>query len=152
MDYIEQLANPIWQKKRLKILERDNWECTFCGDGSTTLHVHHKKYDLDKKAWEYPDNTFISLCKHCHKILEYLKKEKISEEPISVIKYESDSNYILVAWIVKFINKEKNRIIFIKYFTDSGHIEYSMAITSFVVSDLQKELEKISKKDGESLP
>ena len=42
--YNEQIKSPKWQKVRLRILERDNWECTMCGDTETQLQVHHKYY------------------------------------------------------------------------------------------------------------
>jgi hypothetical protein len=74
MTYKEQLAHPLWQKKRLQILERDNFTCKVCLDTETQLHIHHKEYKKYKKAWEYPDDNFISLCKDCHKITEEYKK------------------------------------------------------------------------------
>lgn len=30
MSYAEQLKDPRWQKKRLEILNRDEWKCTWC--------------------------------------------------------------------------------------------------------------------------
>ena len=32
MGYSEKLKDPRWQKKRLEILERDNFRCQYCGD------------------------------------------------------------------------------------------------------------------------
>jgi hypothetical protein len=64
--YSELLKDPRWQKKRLKVLERDNWLCASCGDGTSTLHVHHKKYKEGKKPWEYRLEMLISLCEQCH--------------------------------------------------------------------------------------
>ena len=65
-NYSELLKDPRWQKKRLKILERDKFTCQLCGDKETTLNVHHKYYDKDKKPWEYPDKSLVTLCKDCH--------------------------------------------------------------------------------------
>jgi len=48
MKYSEKLKDPRWQKKRLKVLERDNWECKQCGEKEETLHIHHLLYDKDK--------------------------------------------------------------------------------------------------------
>ncbi|TWI01242.1 hypothetical protein IQ05_00815 [Flavobacterium tiangeerense] len=31
------------------------------------LNIHHKYYQLGKKAWEYEDNALITLCNICHK-------------------------------------------------------------------------------------
>lgn len=71
-EYSILLKDPRWQKKRLKILERDGWECNGCGNSETTLHVHHLHYHKNKDPWEYDDNYLISLCEDCHHI-EYLK-------------------------------------------------------------------------------
>jgi len=71
--YLESLKNPKWQKKRLKILEKANFECTSCGDKEKTLHVHHSYYLKGKKAWEYPDNSLHALCEDCHSEVEKLK-------------------------------------------------------------------------------
>lgn len=67
MTYYEKLQNPLWQKKRLEILERDNWKCVKCQSTENTLHVHHKTYDFDKEPWDYQDKNFITLCNKCHK-------------------------------------------------------------------------------------
>jgi hypothetical protein len=69
MTYQEQLKHPKWQKKRLEILNRDNWMCQKCKEEDLTLHIHHKNYEKDKKAWEYPDSNFITLCESCHNII-----------------------------------------------------------------------------------
>lgn len=65
MTYQEKLKDPRWQKKRLKILERDDWACQKCFDTESTLHIHHRYY---KKCepWEYPDDALVTLCEECH--------------------------------------------------------------------------------------
>ena len=65
--YFELLKDPRWQKKRLKILERDEFQCQECCDTSRTLHVHHKYYIYDKDPWDYSDDLLITLCNDCHK-------------------------------------------------------------------------------------
>lgn len=65
MTYEEQLADPRWQKKRLKVLERDKWTCTKCGDKKTQLEVHHRKYK-GKKAWNTPLRDLKTHCSVCH--------------------------------------------------------------------------------------
>jgi hypothetical protein len=64
MTYSEKLKDPRWQKKRLEILNRDEWNCRFCGEEEKTLHVHHISYFGD--PWEAPDKMLITLCKECH--------------------------------------------------------------------------------------
>ena len=53
-----------WQKKKHKILLRDNYQCRKCGRADTTLHVHHGEYH--GAPWETPDNMLVTLCKNCH--------------------------------------------------------------------------------------
>lgn len=67
LNYSEKLKDPRWQKKRLEILERDNWTCRGCGGKETTLHVHHIAYLSGIEPWDIPDGFLITLCKTCHK-------------------------------------------------------------------------------------
>ena len=67
MNYSEQLKDPRWQRKRLEIMQRDNFKCTQCEDGKSTLNVHHRYYVAHRFCWEYPDFCLITLCENCHK-------------------------------------------------------------------------------------
>lgn len=71
--YKEKLRHPKWQEKRLRIMERDGFSCTYCGDKEDTQHVHHKKY-TGKDPWDAPDEDLQTVCKCCHSILEIVKK------------------------------------------------------------------------------
>lgn len=66
--YTEKLKDPRWQKKRLEILNRDNWRCcvTGCFETEKTLHVHHLDYISGKEPWDYPDEYFMTVCENCH--------------------------------------------------------------------------------------
>ena len=66
MNYSEKLKDPRWQKKRLIVLERDNFACHFCLDPKKTLHVHHIGYG-DGEPWDVDDKLLITLCDECHK-------------------------------------------------------------------------------------
>lgn len=70
--YSELLKDPRWQRKRLKILERDGFLCQSCLDGESTLHVHHTVYSKGL-PWEVPDSCLITLCENCHAQEEGLK-------------------------------------------------------------------------------
>lgn len=74
-NYPELLKHPKWQRKRLEIMNRDNFKCVCCGDEETTLHIHHKNYEYGKNIWEYEDNNFITVCEDCHIFIEGAKKE-----------------------------------------------------------------------------
>lgn len=75
MDYKEQMKSPKWQKRRLEIMNRDNFTCQMCGDTENELHVHHIKYLEDMNYWDYPDNLLITLCSRCHG-REHLHKDE----------------------------------------------------------------------------
>ena len=79
MSYKEELKSPRWQKKRLKIFERDGFTCCHCGDRDQPLHVHHRHYRRNEDgslvaAWDYPDEDLVTLCEHCHKTEEAMIK------------------------------------------------------------------------------
>lgn len=68
-DYSKLLQDPRWQKKRLEIMQRDNFTCQMCGNGLTSgvpLNVHHYVYHKGYLPWEYPDKDLITLCRDCH--------------------------------------------------------------------------------------
>lgn len=66
MTYLQDLLNPKWQKKRLRIFERDKWTCQICSNKKKTLAIHHKKYIKGKKPWEYPSKLLTTVCQPCH--------------------------------------------------------------------------------------
>lgn len=74
-EYYQKLKDPRWQKKRLQIMERDNFTCQSGGCGSTTdtLNVHHKFYESGKDPWDYDGNVLVTLCENCHKEEEQCK-------------------------------------------------------------------------------
>lgn len=88
--YKEKLLDPRWQKKRLEIFERDKWACRVCGDTTSTLCVHHMRYESGLEPWEYDNSRLITLCQPCHvdeaesradyerDLLEILRNEAVS--------------------------------------------------------------------------
>lgn len=73
MTYSEKLRDPRWQKKRLEIMNRDEFGCQICGDKESTLNVHHKEYVRGKAPWDYDGNHLITLCELCHSRVEEAK-------------------------------------------------------------------------------
>jgi hypothetical protein len=73
MSYLQLLRNPKWQRKRLEIFQRDNWNCQRCGDSNSNLQVHHRYYNLSFKPWEYPNDALITYCELCHYKVEFYK-------------------------------------------------------------------------------
>lgn len=83
-----------WQKKRMAILERDEYKCRWCfaeGDG-VTLEIHHAYYTPNAKPWEYPDEHLISLCSDCHKEMRETQR-KLS---IALLQYDINTKNLLL--------------------------------------------------------
>lgn len=90
MKYSEQLKHPLWQRKRLEILERDGYKCRECGLSDLKLHVHHGFYKKGIMAWDYENKHLHTLCEKCHKDYHiFLEKlmELSGEMLPSVIQY-----------------------------------------------------------------
>jgi hypothetical protein len=85
LTYSEQLKHPNWQRRRLEIMQRDEFACQCCYDDETTLHVHHKRYVKGRMAWEYPDAELVTLCEGCHESLHAMTeiaKEMLARLPV----------------------------------------------------------------------
>lgn len=92
MSYSDDLLSPLWQRKRLEIMQRDNFQCQVCGSKRNSLTVHHLYYESGKKPHEYDNDVMITLCKDCHEAT-HREVAKISS---------------LIAWSV--VKKRKNFI------------------------------------------
>lgn len=77
--YVELLKDPRWQRRRLQIFERDNFECKACGSREKTLHVHHLRYQSGRPPWESPDVDLDTLCEDCHRRLGEERKRARAE-------------------------------------------------------------------------
>ena len=66
MTYTEKLQDPRWKKRRLQILDRDEWACQNCMISGVVLHVHHIAYRMRAEPWDYPDHMLVPLCAECH--------------------------------------------------------------------------------------
>ena len=98
MNYSEQLKSPMWQKKRLEIMEKDNFTCQICGDNESTLNVHHLHYEKGKKVHEYEPKHLITLCENCHKE-EHNLQISISKDVASFIGKRGLTMFELFAFI-----------------------------------------------------
>lgn len=74
--YSEKLKSPKWQKRRLEILQRDNFTCQICTDTETELQIHHKKYTGE--PYEAPEDDLVTMCKCCHKAETYANKNGLN--------------------------------------------------------------------------
>jgi len=99
MTYQEQYKDPRWQKKRLEIMKRDEFQCQSCGDKEATLNIHHAiPYKKDKFVWEYEDSDLLTLCEGCHTQIT----ENISDCKIMILKISTDAE--CSEYLVKIIN------------------------------------------------
>jgi 5-methylcytosine-specific restriction endonuclease McrA len=67
------LRDPRWQKKRLEIFQRDQWQCQQCGARHKELQVHHLRYASGAAPvppWAYPASALVTLCVDCHKAVK----------------------------------------------------------------------------------
>lgn len=64
--YSEKLKDPRWQKKRLEIMQRDEFACQSCYDKDSTLNVHHYVYLKNIEVWDYGNELLVTLCENCH--------------------------------------------------------------------------------------
>ncbi len=121
-EYAQLLKHPKWQKKRLEILERDNFQCQLCKDKETTLHVHHLKYIDENKPWEYKNKDLITLCEDCHILIEKDIKERdtICIPNCRVLKFKNKNNeitfFIIESETLKiYFNMPVNKVDFGQY-------------------------------------
>lgn len=94
--YSEKLKHPLWQKKRLEILEAANWRCSACGVEDKTLHVHHLRYAGDN-PWDTPNELLECLCETCHSRREEANRA-LSEMMREASTTEFDLFCMYVAW------------------------------------------------------
>ncbi len=76
-EYSQKLRDPRWQKLRLEIMNRDEFECKHCFSNDKTLNVHHFGYNGD--PWEVEPKSLITLCEDCHEEETENVKESIKE-------------------------------------------------------------------------
>jgi hypothetical protein len=137
--YSEKLKDPRWQKKRLEILQRDEWICQNCGDDESTLHVHHKWYEPGNEPWDYPPEALITLCEDCHQ-----------REEVSKVKQMDLIKTFLAAG---FLNTEMDFLSHLLSFCFEliGKVSFETYIARLAISDsFRKDVEDAYKKERES--
>ena len=80
-EYHQLLKDGRWQRRRLEIMQRDDFKCTKCGT-TNDLNVHHIRYIDGRKPWEYEDADLVTLCRDCHKATheEMERKQQDADE------------------------------------------------------------------------
>ncbi len=106
MNYSEQLKSPMWQKKRLEIMQRDGFMCKCCLSTTKQLHVHHKYYKNGKKAWEYNDDCYVCLCSDCHSAIhdsDYKSSIVLIESLIGETFTNNTDSVIFMGTLLRYI-------------------------------------------------
>ena len=133
MTYAEKLKDPRWQRKRLEIMQRDEFICTACKASDKSLNVHHCYYLPRTNVWEYPDSAMVSLCEDCHneitfripKVMEKIKTPDDAtrwESLMTLIGSSSSQSYTMalkIAFAMDSLNSavtQHDRIAAVKIF------------------------------------
>jgi hypothetical protein len=107
MNYSDKLKDPRWQKRRLKIFERDNWICTNCYADETMagmFHVHHLKYSGE--PWDAPDEYLTTYCQSCHDADHEMRAE-FEKALIEELKLCSIRDVEAMIGVAQMINRAK---------------------------------------------
>lgn len=87
--YSEKLRDPRWQKKRLEIMNRDDFTCQNCGNSDRTLNVDHQVYRKNANPWDYDDADLWTLCEDCHQNIT-AARQRIADEVGRMNGFELD--------------------------------------------------------------
>lgn len=113
--YSEKLKDPRWQKKRLEILNRDNFTCLLCSDTETELHINHLQYSGE--PWDAPNDCLETLCKDCHKLKHYISYEASrigkTEKILKTIKTDRHILYLSGDGSICIVFKWNNELSFV---------------------------------------
>lgn len=135
MTYADKLRDPRWQKKRLKILERDDWTCQWCGDSKKTLHIHHTKYL--KEPWDVEDEFLITVCETCHKSEDKELRKEVEQLIIERLRLLPLTE----------VNCISNNLRVVPFLLDGLH-EGIERVVSYMVIDGELSIDKIHSDNG----
>lgn len=124
MTYSEKLKHPKWQRKRLEILNRDNFKCDLCSDTETELHIHHYEYN-EGDPWDIDNKYLVTLCKHCHKVIEHFKIEEPDLEIYKIHKIDTSSDLCI------FVQYDSMGLTFGSYNHNDINIYFGSSFTNF---------------------
>jgi hypothetical protein len=130
MTYGEQLKHPFWQRRRLEVLQAADWQCSNCGAGSVTLHVHHKQYIKGRMAWDYSLEELAALCENCH------QDEHAAAECLKRLLAVADVNQVL-ALVGGFLTwQEAVDFSDIEFARQAAPLTYAAGVVAFLADSL----------------
>lgn len=140
MTYSEKLKDPRWQRKRLEVLQRDDFMCRWCGDNESTLHVHHLSYSAD--PWETPEGQLLTLCENCHEA-DHVERQRAEKALLKSIR-EKGFNYGHVYSIAAGFNYMKP---FHNYDVMSSVIDWLLQNEELLKNITEQYFENLKSKD-----
>lgn len=149
MTYVEKLRDPRWQKKRLEVLERDQWCCQTCFESTKTLHVHHLHYISGAEPWDYPNYYFQTLCEDCHESIT-IERKKYEADVTKHLRLKLVYSFEWV-YLVEFLKKSSGQELWqiLSLLSSLSYEEISSALEKIVTQNrLEKEK---SKSNGEPI-
>lgn len=129
MKYSEKLRDPRWQKKRLEVMQRDDFTCLACSDKDSTLNVHHKQYHGN--PWDAPMGSLETLCERCHEKRTRLNKLALNMSTKRF--FEFSNKFEESALSLKMRNLWPAILVDLKRFSDYGI--YSVNSIEFMYID-----------------
>lgn len=112
MTYQDQIKDPRWQKKRLEILNRDEFVCQGCFDDESELHVHHRTYHKGHMIGEYENEELMTLCKTCHQDIYKAKEEVV--KLIDMVFIDPDTIDEFRKLLISIIKKGRSSIHYLR--------------------------------------
>lgn len=113
--YTEKFNDPRWQKKRLKIFERDCFSCSLCGESGSTLSVHHGFYEFGMDPWDYPDGSLHTVCQACHEQADDARR--LLRALIGSLLLESQLQIVYAMQAMEFVS-DVEKLVLITRFKD----------------------------------
>lgn len=121
MKYSDKLKSPKWQRKRLEVLQRDDFKCRLCGNTEIELQIHHLKYSGEPH--EAPLENLITYCKVCHQVVEQHKGENVTNCVLNNVNGEYDIYVYKIEPHVYMFSKCGDEIYARCYFKKGGVID-----------------------------
>lgn len=114
---------------RLKVLERDGWECRNCENKEDTLHVHHTYYKKDTDPWDYEFSSLLTICETCHEEESGGRRRAEEDALLSALRVRgylsSDINSIM--YDIYNLTEWKHLDLLCEFFRDRFEIEKKYA-------------------------
>lgn len=134
-DYSKKLRDPRWQKKRLEIMQRDDFKCKYCASSDRELQIHHLKYTA-KNPFEEPDENLITACCDCHEIITQLTKIEFSVKKVVRYQHKDGASTIFI----RIINNESSEDLMV-ILRNEGELK---VVSSFLFNSVRDIINSLS--------